>query len=143
MRPTEASINLGAVGRNIERLAALAAPARVCAVTKADGYGHGSVAVAQVALEAGASCIAVALVEEGIELRRSGIDSPILLLSEPRPGEMSEVVEAGLTPTVYSDTGVASLAAAASSRNRSEPIDTHLNLDTGMNRVGLRPPSGA
>ena len=141
MRPTEAVVDLGAVARNVERLVAHAAPAKVCAVTKADGYGHGSIACARVALEAGASCIAVALVEEGIELRRSGLRAPILLLSEPRPGEMFEVVEAGLSPTVYSPLGLAALVAAAGSRALTEPVDVHLNLDTGMNRVGLRPDS--
>jgi alanine racemase len=139
MRPTEAFVDLGAIGRNIERLIEQAAPASVCAVTKADAYGHGSVACSRVALDAGASMIAVALVEEGIELRRSGVRAPILLLSEPRPGEMFEVVEAGLTPTVYSPVGVAALVAAAGSRKLDAPVDVHLNLDTGMNRVGLRP----
>jgi len=139
MRPTEAVVDLGAVGRNIERLIAHATPAQVCAVTKADGYGHGSIACSRVALDAGASSIAVALVEEGIELRRSGLRAPILLLSEPRPGEMFEVVEAGLTPTVYSPVGLAAIVAAAGSRPLTEPVSVHLNLDTGMNRVGLRP----
>ncbi len=139
MRPTEAVVDLGAIARNIERLVAHAAPAQVCAVTKADGYGHGSVACARVALDAGASCIAVALVEEGIELRRSGIRAPILLLSEPRPGEMFEVVEHDLTPTVYSPLGLAALVAAAGSRPLTKPVDVHLKVDTGMNRVGLRP----
>ena len=139
MRPTEAVIDLGAIGRNVERLVARAAPAQVCAVTKADGYGHGSVASARAALDAGATWIAVALVEEGIELRRSGVTAPILLLSEPRPGEMFEVVEVDLTPTVYSPVGLAALVAAAGSRRLTKPVDVHLNLDTGMNRVGLRP----
>ena len=139
MRPTEATVDLGAIGRNVERLVAYAAPAQVCAVTKADGYGHGSVASTRAALNAGATWIAVALVEEGIELRRSGITAPILLLSEPHPGEMFEVVEADLTPTVYSSIGIAALVAAAGSRRHTKPVDVHLNLDTGMNRVGLRP----
>lgn len=139
MRPTEAVVDLGAIARNVERLVAHAAPAMVCAVTKADGYGHGSVACARVALDAGASWVAVALVEEGIELRRSGIRAPILLLSEPRPGEMFEVVEHDLTPTVYSPIGLAALVAAAGSRALTRPVELHLKLDTGMNRVGLRP----
>lgn len=139
MRPTEAIVDLGAISRNIERFVAHAAPAKVCVVTKADGYGHGSVACARAGLEAGADRVAVALVEEGIELRRSGIRAPILLLSEPRPGEMFEVVEHGLTPTVYSPDGLAALVAAAGSRALTEPVEVHLKLDTGMNRVGLRP----
>jgi len=139
MRPTEAIIDLGAIGRNVERLVSYAAPAKLCTVTKADGYGHGSVVAAQTALEAGASWIAVALVEEGIELRNGGVTSPILLLSEPRPAEMVEVVEAELTPTVYSVSGLHSASAAAQAIRNASPVDIHLNLDTGMNRVGLRP----
>lgn len=140
MRPTEAVVDLGAIGRNVERLVKHVAPAMVCAVTKADAYGHGSVACSRVAMDAGASWIAVALVEEGIELRRSGLRAPILLLSEPRPGEMFEVVEADLTPTVYSAVGLAALVAAAGSRPLAKPVDVHVNIDTGMNRVGLRAP---
>lgn len=139
MRPTEAVVDLGAIGRNVERLVRHVAPSMVCAVTKADAYGHGSVACSRAAMDAGASWIAVALVEEGIELRRSGLRAPILLLSEPRPGEMFEVVEADLTPTVYSAVGLAALVAAAGSRPLSKPVDVHVNIDTGMNRVGLRP----
>lgn len=140
MRPTEAVVDLGAIGRNIERLVEHIAPSMVCAVTKADAYGHGSVACSRVAIDAGATWIAVALVEEGIELRRSGLRAPILLLSEPRPGEMFEVVEAELTPTVYSAKGLAALVAAAGSRPLAKPVDVHVNVDTGMNRVGLRAP---
>lgn len=139
MRPTEAIIDLGAIGRNVERLVAHSAPAQICAVTKADGYGHGAVAVSRVAIEAGASMVAVALVEEGIELRNNGITSPILLLSEPRPNEMFEVVSARLTPTVYTPQGIAALVAAFGFEPGDEPLDIQLNIDTGMNRVGLRP----
>ena len=65
MRPTEATIDLAAIGRNTERLVSHVAPASVCAVVKADGYGHGAVAAGRAALAAGASQLAVALVEEG------------------------------------------------------------------------------
>lgn len=139
MRPTEAVVDLDAVSRNIERLIALAAPADVCAVTKADAYGHGAVAVSETALEAGATSVAVALVDEGIELRSGGITAPILVLSEPRPNEMAEVVQAGLTPTVYTPDGIAALVDAVAADPSSAPLDVHLNIDTGMNRVGLRP----
>ncbi len=142
MRPTEATVDLGAFARNVERLAAHAAPAALCAVTKADGYGHGAVATSRAALDAGAAMIAVALVEEGMELRQSGVRAPILLLSEPRPNEMFEVVGAGLTPTVYTADGIAALVAAVGFEPGESPIDVHLNIDTGMNRVGLRPEAG-
>ena len=90
MRPTWADIDLGAVAHNVELLKAAAAPAVVCAVVKADGYGHGAVPVGRAAVEAGAEWLGVALVEEGRILRESGIRCPILVLSEPRPLEMVE-----------------------------------------------------
>ncbi len=95
-----ARIDLGAVERNCARLAAAVAPARLCAVVKADGYGHGAVPVARAVVDAGATWLAVAQVEEGVALRDEGIDAPVLLLSEP-PGEsMGAVVAPPLTPTV-------------------------------------------
>lgn len=137
MRPTWADIDLGAVAHNVATLAAAADPALVCAVVKADGYGHGAVPVARAAIDAGASWLAVALVEEGRILRNAGVRVPILLLSEPRPHEMIEVVEFGLTPTVYSGEGLAAAAAAAAQKAVS--LDVHLKIDTGMHRVGAKP----
>src|SRR6187455_1517340 len=91
-RPVWAEIDLAAVRANVRRLRDIVAPAVVCAVVKADGYGHGAVPVARAALEAGASCLAVALVEEGVELRDAGIDAPVLVLSEPVPDAAPSVV---------------------------------------------------
>jgi len=135
MRPTEATVDLDAIGRNVARLIDHVAPAQVCAVVKADGYGHGAVAVARAALQAGAAQLAVALVEEGIELREAGIRGPILVLSEPRPLEMVEVVEHRLTPSVYSGEGLAAVAAAAASSG-GDPLSVQIAIDTGMRRVG-------
>lgn len=134
MRPTEAVIDLAALSRNVSRLVELVAPAKMCAVVKADAYGHGLIAGARAALAAGASWLAVALVEEGVRLREAGIAGPILTLSEPRPEEMIEVVAAGLTPSVYTGTGVAGAAAAASAAGVVLPV--HICVDTGMRRVG-------
>ncbi|MEM7287153.1 MAG: alanine racemase, partial [Actinomycetota bacterium] len=110
MRPTWADIDLSAISRNIATIADLVAPSEVCAVVKADGYGHGSVPVARAAVQAGASWLAVALVEEGRVLREAGVTTPILVLSEPRPDEMVEVVAHDLTPSVYSGEGLAAAA---------------------------------
>lgn len=137
MRPTWADIDLGAVAHNVELLKAAAAPAVVCAVVKADGYGHGAVPVGRAAVEAGAEWLGVALVEEGRILRESGIRCPILVLSEPRPLEMVEVVAYDLTPTVYSGEGLAAAAAAANQGGHC--LDVHLKIDTGMGRVGAQP----
>jgi len=138
MRPTEATIDLNAIAHNVGVIKDHIGRANVCAVVKADGYGHGAVAVARTAVEAGATWLAVALVEEGIELREAGITTPILVLSEPRPAEMVEVVEHDLTPSVYSGSGLAAAAAAAET-NRGEPLGVHLGIDTGMRRVGAEP----
>ena len=83
-RPAWAEIDLAAVAHNAAVLARLAAPAELCAVVKADGYGHGGPAVARAALAGGAHRLAVALVDEGVELREHGVDGPVLLLERVR-----------------------------------------------------------
>ena len=85
MRPTWFSVVPDAVAHNVKAFRDLVVPAAVCTVVKADGYGHGAPAVARAALGAGATWLAVALVEEAAELRDSGLAAPILVLSEPRP----------------------------------------------------------
>ena len=137
MRPTCSIVDLEAITSNAAWLCRLARPAKLCAVVKADAYGHGAVAAARAAVAGGAEWLAVALVEEGIELRRAGLSCPVLLLSEPRPPEMVEVVEHELRPAVYSPTGLAAAAAAATAGKVMLPV--HLKVDTGMNRVGARP----
>jgi alanine racemase len=137
-RPAWADIDLDAVRHNAGVLCRLAAPAQVCAVVKADGYGHGALAVARAALEGGASWLAVALVEEGVALRQAGIDAPILLLSEPPVESMDEALAQGVIPTVYTRTGLEALARVATAAGRSA-VDVHLKVDTGMHRVGADP----
>jgi alanine racemase len=129
-----AEIDLAAVRHNTRVLREVVAPAELCAVVKADGYGHGALTVALAALEAGATWLAVALVDEGVELRDQGIDAPVLVLSEPPADAMADVVAAGLTATLYSPEGVATLDAAA--RAAGVVADAHVKVDTGMHRVG-------
>jgi len=133
-RPTQAEIDLDAVGRNVERIAS-AAGVDVCAVVKADGYGHGAVAVARKALDAGATWLAVALVEEAVVLRQAGIDAPILLLSEPPAAAVQAVVDLDLTATVYSEPFIGALDRVGAERHRR--IAVHVKADTGMTRVGI------
>ncbi|MGN6693782.1 MAG: alanine racemase, partial [Aquihabitans sp.] len=82
MRPVWAEVDLGAISANVAALRERAAPAAMCAVVKADGYGHGAVPVAQAALDGGADVLAVALVAEGVELRDAGIDAVVMVLSQ-------------------------------------------------------------
>lgn len=130
-------IDLDVISANTTRLVDLAAPARVWAVVKADGYGHGAPDVARAALAGGASGLCVALIEEGVRLRRAGIGAPILVLSE-QPAESAQLlVEYDLSPTVYSSASIAAIAAAAVDRGRT--VGVHLKVDTGMRRVGAEP----
>ncbi len=137
-RPAWADIDLAAVRHNAALLATLIGPAELCAVVKADGYGHGDVPTARAALEGGASWLAVALVEEGVTLREAGIDAPILLLSEPPVEGMAEAVARRLVPTVYTAGGLESLSRVAAAGG-FPPVAVHLKVDTGMHRVGADP----
>ena len=120
-RPAWAEIDLAAVAHNARVLARLAAPAVLCAVVKAHGYGHGGPAVARAALAGGAQRLAVALVDEGVELRQHGVTAPVLLLSECGPDAVDTALAYGLTPTLYSSEAIAAFAAA---RPRGGPRGT-------------------
>lgn len=138
-RPAWVEVDLDAIRHNTALLAARAAPAGLMAVVKADGYGHGAVAVALAALEAGAAWLGVALVEEGIELREAGIDAPVLLLAEPPPVAAEAVVEAALTPVVHTRRFIEALAKATADAGAVDSLPVHLKVDTGMHRVGCAP----
>ncbi len=137
-RPAWAEIDLDAVRHNTGVLRTLIEPTALCAVVKADGYGHGDLPVARAALEGGATWLAVALVEEGVALREAGIEAPILLLSEPPVEGMAEAVARRLVPTVYTPGGIASLGRVVAAGG-SPPVAVHLKVDTGMHRVGADP----
>ncbi len=132
VRPAWADIDLSVIRENVRVLQRLFAPAELCAVVKADAYGHGCVPVAKAAIEGGVDRLAVALVEEARLLRESRIDAPILLLSEPVPEAMRDVVAHKITPTLYTLEGVRALASAVT----EERFPVHVKIDTGMNRVG-------
>ncbi|HSD49145.1 MAG TPA: alanine racemase [Actinomycetota bacterium] len=138
-RPTFVEVDLDAIRHNVRRLRPPGA--ELMAVVKADGYGHGDAVVARAALEAGASWLGVSLVEEGLALREQGIAASILVLTEFPPGSEKEALQGGLTPTVYTEDGLAGVADAA--RAAGGRVGVHLKLDTGMHRVGLWPPERA
>jgi alanine racemase len=131
-RPTAAVIDLEAIRHNIRLLKP--SSSELMAVVKANAYGHGDGPVARAALEAGATWLGVAAIEEGSGLRDAGIDARILMLSEFPRGAEREGLEAGLTPTLYTEEGLKALAAASGS-----PCPVHIKVDTGMHRVGLPP----
>ncbi|MBW3575239.1 MAG: alanine racemase [Actinobacteria bacterium] len=127
-RPAWVEVDLSAVAANVAALCSLARPAALCAVVKADAYGHGSVPVASSALRAGATWLGVALAAEGAVLREAGIDAPILVLSEPSPEELDDVVE-----RVLDATGRIDLVHANGSRDKpGSGADRHDNFATGQ-----------
>jgi alanine racemase len=136
-RPAWAEVDLAAIRHNVNLLRRVVAPAGLCAVVKADAYGHGAPAVAKTAIEAGAAGLAVAMVEEGMELREAGITQPILLLSEPPEDAATAVVAGGLTPTIATHGSVVRLTAAA--RSLGIRLAVHIKVDTGMHRAGMEP----
>jgi alanine racemase len=134
----EAVVDLGAIRRNTAALRRLLdAAAQLMAVVKADAYGHGAVPVARAALEAGATALGVATVDEGIELRRAGIGRTILVLGPSLPREAPALVEHGLEQMVADLDAATALAQEATGRRQS--VGLHLKVDTGMGRVGVPP----
>lgn len=138
LRPTWATVDLDAIRHNARALAEHAKPAELLTVVKADAYGHGALPVARAVVDAGVSWLGVALVEEGVALRDAGIDTRILLLSEPPINAAATVVEHNLTPTVYSMPGIEAFAKAVIEAD-APPLPVHLKVDTGMHRVGCAP----
>ena len=136
-RPTIAEINLKAIRNNVRRLRERVQPAEVMAVVKADAYGHGAIPVAQAALSAGASQLAVALLEEGIELRRAQIAAPILVFGGFFEKQIDSFIENDLHFTLYD----LRLAEIVSRRAQAlgRVAQAHVKIDTGMGRVGLLP----
>src|SRR5262245_49506581 len=89
-----ARVDAGAIERNCARLAAAVAPARLCAVVKADGYGHGAVLAARAALAGGATSLAVATAGEAAALRAAGLDGPLLVMGALSPSELRVAIDA-------------------------------------------------
>lgn len=130
---TWAEIDLGAVRSNVRSiLRRLRSGAELMAVVKADAYGHGAVRVAREALAAGASRLAVATPEEGVELRRAGISEPILVFTDTPPEKFPLAAEYRLEVTAHS------LPAARRIAGRPG-LRAHLKVNTGMNRWGVSP----
>jgi alanine racemase len=133
-------VDLSAITANTQAILEASSGAEVCAVVKADGYGHGAVHVATAALAGGATWLAVALVEEGLVLRQAGIQAPILLLSEPPADAMKDALAVGLTPTLYTPEGIAAAQQAVQDATvQAGAWSVHLKVDTGMHRVGAHP----
>ena len=111
---------------------------KLCVAVKADGYGHNAVLTAQTAEKVGAEFVAVATVEEGIELRDGGIKCGILLLSLCTPEEMPALFEYRITPLVFTKEYISLVGQAAKNAGAAD-FAVHLAVDTGMGRIGCYP----
>ncbi len=136
-RPTRVEIDLAALRHNFKEVQCTVGDGcDVLAVVKADAYGHGVSHVAPALAAAGANLFGVALVEEGVELRKLGITQPILVLGSFFPGQEVDVIDSQLTPTLYDLDSARRLDGAA--RDAGKSVDYHLKVDTGMGRLGFR-----
>ena len=129
---TWAEVDLGAIRHNVRTLKRRAGGTLFMAVVKADAYGHGAVPVARATLEAGADSLAVVTAEEGADLRRAGIDAPILVFTDLLPDGLALAKANRLQVTAHS--------IPSAKRITSYPgLEAHLKVNTGMNRWGVEP----
>lgn len=138
LRDVRAEIDLNAIRHNLTAIRRHINPAsKLCAVVKANAYGHGAVAVSKVAVECGADYLAVATVDEGLELRRAGFDVPIIILGLIPIDAADVVVENDLTQTVADIDLAEKISAAAVNLRKAAKV--HLKVETGMGRIGISP----
>ena len=135
LRPTTAHIDLGALRHNLAQVRRLAGAREVIAIVKADAYGHGAVPVARALAAEGVTRFGVALVEEGRALREAGIRGEVLVLGGFGEDQADEIVELGLTATIFHPGHADALNEAARRAGRAAPV--HVKIDTGMGRLGF------
>lgn len=131
-----AEISLDAIRHNMAEIKKhVGNNTKVMAIIKADGYGHGAVAVAK-AIDAMADYYGVAILEEAIELRKNGIDKPLLILGYTSPRQYADLVLHNVTQTIFDFETAKKLSETAYSLNMTANI--HIAIDTGMNRIGFK-----
>jgi len=135
-RPTFAEINLGALHHNFQVIrSSIPRRAEILAVVKADAYGHGFMDISRELDMLGADAFGVAFLAEGIQLRKSGIDKPILLLGGVYPGQERKCIGFNISTIVFSLEQALALNQAAEKLFRKAQV--HLKIDTGMGRLGI------
>ncbi len=136
-RPTAAVIDLDILRQNFTEAREIVGPdVRIMAMVKADAYGHGAIECARSLEQLGADWFGVATVEEGVELRRSGITAPILSLGGFWPGQELLLVDLNITPVIFRLDQAERLDHAVSISSKKN-FAIHLKIDTGLGRVGL------
>ena len=133
---TWAEINLDNIGHNARLIRSMVPQtAEVMGVVKADAYGHGVFEVVNTLLLNGVTRLAVSMLDEAIQLRQMGVRVPILILSDPEPERIDELIKYGITQTILSDDFAVDLSKRAVSRGKK--VSVHIAVDTGMGRIGL------
>ncbi|NEY73888.1 alanine racemase [Bacillus mesophilus] len=132
-RDTWVEVSLNNIYENVSKMREyLDDSTRIIAVVKANAYGHGDLGVARVAIEAGASLLAVAFLDEALSLRRGGITEPILVLGVTRPEDAVICAEQNLSVTVFHEEWLKQVK----DLQIEKPLKIHVKYDTGMNRLG-------
>lgn len=135
---TWAEIDLSAIAFNVGQFRRHVAPeVEVIAVVKANAYGHGAAPVAQTALAAGATRLAVNRLSEGVALRQAGIEAPVLILGYTPPAGVPQIVDWRLTPSLITIEFAQALSARSQATGVATPV--HIKVDSGMSRYGLLP----
>ncbi|HEV7671909.1 MAG TPA: alanine racemase [Thermoanaerobaculia bacterium] len=137
LRPAWVDVDLDVLDRNLAALRARMGSARILAVVKADAYGHGATGVSRALEAAGVDWLGVALLEEGAEVRRAGVDLPILVLGTARPEWLALYRRYELTPAVSSLAELALWREWSAGSATGAPQALHLKVDTGMGRLGV------
>jgi alanine racemase len=137
-RPTWLQVDLGAIADNLHRVRAIVGPeVDVMVVLKADGYGHGAVRIARTAVNNGARMLGVACLSEGVLLRQSEIQAPILVLGYTPAWQARQAVLHDVTATLFDLDSARAFSRAAGEVGRTATV--HVKVDTGMGRLGLLP----
>ncbi len=132
-----AEIDLDAIADNAKAVRSVTSPgAKVIGVVKADAYGHGAPEIAACLLENGIDMLAVSQIDEALQLRLSGVDAPILILSDAEPERAEELINYSITQTVFASEMAKSISDAAVGLGKVAKV--HIKIDSGMGRVGFR-----
>jgi len=133
-----AEIDKKAISHNLTEIKRITnADTQIMAVVKANGYGHGIIQVAQIAVKNSATMLGVARINEAIELRKAEFDVPILILGYTHKACAKEIIKYNLIPTVYSYQMAKAISIAALTCGKK--ISVHVKIDTGMGRIGIIP----
>lgn len=131
-----ANINLDAICSNINNIRKLLhSETKLMVILKADGYGHGAVPIAKALSDMDVDCFGIAILEEGIELRKAGIDKPLLVLGYTPIGQYNKLVEYDITQTIFQYSAAKELSEEALKQGKTAKV--HIKIDTGMTRIGF------